>query len=152
MCSSSVAFIPRIGYLEAMIKTILVATDFTPGADQAQDFATELARQVGAKLHLLHVIEPIGKPAEDPDIEEFHLQLNEQALVKLNERIAQLTDVSAEFSVVLGHRPLVIAEKAHRLNADCIVMGMRGDHSASAVGSGVVQRADVPIILVPPKR
>jgi len=135
-----------------MIKTILVGTDFTPGADEAQAFAVDLARQVGAQVHILHVIEPIGKPAEDPDIEEFHAQLNEQAMNKLSERVSQITDVKVEYSVVLGHRPLVIAEKAHRLGADCIVMGMRSDHGTSAVGSGVVQRADVPIILVPPKR
>jgi universal stress protein A len=138
-----------------MIKTILLATDFTPGADQAQSFAVELAAQVGATLHLLHVIEPIGKPAEDPDIEEFHSQLNEKALTKLGERIAQISQshngLRLESSVVLGHRSPVIAEKAHRLQADCIVMGMRSDHGASAVGSGVVQRADVPIILVPLK-
>ena len=36
------------------IRTILVPVDFSPHASAALDFAVDLAKAVGAKLHLLH--------------------------------------------------------------------------------------------------
>ena len=41
-------------------KNVLVPTDMSEGADEALDYACELARTFGATVHLLHVI---GIPA-----------------------------------------------------------------------------------------
>ena len=39
-------------------KTILVATDFSQGSDEALEQAIDLAKQSGASLDILHVVEP----------------------------------------------------------------------------------------------
>ena len=56
------------------IKTILAATDFSPMSDHAFQFAGALARDYGARLIVLHVIQPpvpvYGETAvfmEEPD-------------------------------------------------------------------------------------
>src|SRR5690242_19275092 len=44
------------------IASILVPTDFSKPSETALAYAVPLARQIGAKLTLLHVIEPIATP------------------------------------------------------------------------------------------
>lgn len=39
-------------------KKILFPTDFSPASEQALTHATSLARDTGAKLFILHVVEP----------------------------------------------------------------------------------------------
>ena len=43
-------------------RNILCPTDFSEPADLAMDYALQTARRSGAKLHLLHVVEPAGVP------------------------------------------------------------------------------------------
>ena len=40
--------------------TILAATDFSPLAEVAVEVAFSLARRTGARVHLVHVLEPIA--------------------------------------------------------------------------------------------
>src|SRR5690606_28279945 len=47
-------------WIEMLPKTILVPTDLSDGAEEALDYACELARGFGATIHLLNVI---GIPA-----------------------------------------------------------------------------------------
>ena len=44
----------------AQLKTILVATDLTAASENALAFAISIARHSQAKLHLLHVVSPLG--------------------------------------------------------------------------------------------
>ena len=68
-------------------KNILCATDFSADSDRAVARALELAKQSGAKLTLLHVVEhfPIDRSneliaPEDVDPAEFRRQKAEEAL------------------------------------------------------------------------
>lgn len=48
--------------LRLTIKSILVPTDFSAASEKALAYAVPFARQFGAKLSLLHVVEPIATP------------------------------------------------------------------------------------------
>jgi universal stress protein A len=47
---------PASGYQEFSIDRILAPMDFTPNSERAVAYAIQLARQLGAKLTLLHVV------------------------------------------------------------------------------------------------
>ncbi|OLE56480.1 MAG: hypothetical protein AUG74_19225, partial [Bacteroidetes bacterium 13_1_20CM_4_60_6] len=44
------------------MKSILVPIDFSPGSKKALKYALPFARQFGAQIILLHVVEPVGTP------------------------------------------------------------------------------------------
>jgi nucleotide-binding universal stress UspA family protein len=85
------------------ITDILVPTDFSDHARQALEYAKELARRLGATLHLIHVVEPIIYPAEW-GYSQIGLTELEQELTRLAEReIAQLVEaLRAEGLTVRG--------------------------------------------------
>ncbi|MEN9281421.1 MAG: hypothetical protein RL594_356 [Bacteroidota bacterium] len=46
------------------VSSILVPTDFSENAAKALELAKELARGTNAKLHIVHVVEPVVYPAD----------------------------------------------------------------------------------------
>src|SRR5262245_38991281 len=40
------------------VRTVLVPVDFSENAEAAAQYASDLAQKFGAKLHLMHVVEP----------------------------------------------------------------------------------------------
>ena len=111
------------------IATILVATDFSPDGNNAVWRAALLARQLDARLRLLHVVSRTGlmpwsawlaRPI-DIDLEAARARA---ALRQLCAEIAGRHDVTAAVEVRVGdpHEELVRAS-AH---ADLLVLGQRG--------------------------
>jgi len=115
----------------AAFKTILVPHDFSDDANAALETALDLARRLGAEIHLLHsyqqpidVLSPYGvaiPPSVIPEIREAALarlrKLAEQhagAGVKLHVRVAE------------GAPSVAIVDAAEQLGADLVVMGTRG--------------------------
>src|SRR5437763_6973279 len=72
-------------------KTILVPTDLSPGAEEALDYACELATKLGATIHLLNVIgiPALGVPelgvAVTASVIDSLIKDNEDALNKLRD-------------------------------------------------------------------
>ena len=68
------------------IKNILLPTDFSKLSLSAAEYATELAEQYGAKIHLLHVLE------KTPPILTIHsLDLSEEKIIKTIEEEAKIS-------------------------------------------------------------
>ena len=140
-------------------KSILVPTDLSDGATQALDYACELAKTLGATIHLVNVI---GIPALG--VPELGLALTstviDQILLDNQNAIDKLADSHRTAGVVIGQVLLktgdakdVINQTAIELGADLIVMSTHGRSGISrallgSVTETVVRSAPCPVLTV----
>lgn len=113
----------------ASFQTFLVPHDFSDDAEAALGTAVELARRLGARLHLLHVyqqpvdvLSPYGV-AIPPNVGP---ELRAAAERRLQKIAARISGVPTEVHVAEGPPAPVIAEQARLLAADLLVMGTHG--------------------------
>jgi nucleotide-binding universal stress UspA family protein len=136
------------------VDVVLVATDFSSLSRRAEDLGHRLAQAMGARLHLLHVIEPIDDPeTADEETREFHRTLEEKARAQLEEAAARLTGVEVTFSVVLGRPSQSVLLEAEARGASLIVVGStpiaEGQPPRLSTGQQVAWFATRPVLLVP---
>jgi universal stress protein A len=141
-------------------KQILVPTDLSEGAEEALDYACELARTFGATVHLLHVIgiPTLGVPelgvALTSTVIDSMVRDNQDALEELANRKRDL----AQFGQVLlrtGDARDLINQTAKEIGADLIVMGTHGRRGVTrallgSVTETVVRTAPCPVLTVRP--
>jgi nucleotide-binding universal stress UspA family protein len=135
------------------ISRILVATDFSPQARSALEWAQSLAGALGAELVLLHVINIFGLAelacvtgGPDP-----LLLFREQAHKSMRELKALIPD--AQTVVHEGSPSHVIVDIALDLNCQMIVMGTHGRSKLvhlllGSVAEYVVRSGSVPVLTV----
>jgi universal stress protein A len=143
------------------IKTILVPTDFSESASRALKQAFELARALGAKVHVLHAygVPPLPDAAAmvlGVDIQGSLQQSARQALRREVEAYAK-DPVFAEATLEFGDAREVILRSARLLSVDLIVMGSHGRTSMQhfllgSVADRVVRNAPCPVLVVPTPR
>jgi len=141
------------------MKNILVPTDFSQNATDAAHYAAALAHITGARLllfHAYHVSVALADAADlsiDLDLENFE-NLNQTQIDKL----AYDLHLTHGISVTRIMRPGFAADEipviAQRLNADLVVMGLRGKGQAagSKVGqitAAIIQESNLPVLCVP---
>ncbi|MGE5180790.1 MAG: universal stress protein [Acidobacteriota bacterium] len=143
---------------DVLPKNILVPTDLSEGAEEALDYACELAKTFGAKLHLLNVIgiPVLGVPelgvALTSSVIDSLIRDNQQALQKL--AAAKRGDVViGEVLLRTGDARDVINQTAKDLSCDLIVMGTHGRRGVSrallgSVTETVVRTAPCPVLTV----
>lgn len=137
-----------------MYKHILMPTDFGEPAARAQQYAVDMAQQVGARLTLLHVH---GVPtAFHADREKWPLaELGQAAQAALERAVGEIRRVhtATEGRIEVGdprERILAFAEQA---GADLIVIGTHGRTGLShlilgSVAERVVRTSRVPVLTV----
>ncbi|HVA23429.1 MAG TPA: universal stress protein [Chloroflexota bacterium] len=142
--------------VELSIGLILFPTDFTEVSRKAQRYVSGLARQLGAKVHVLHVIESIGDAAGDGELDAFYASLKGQAERQLDQIVAALRfgHLGADWQVILGRRVPAIIQRAQELPADLIVMGSHGlrpdrQFLPGSTSQRVPLVAPCPVLLVP---
>jgi nucleotide-binding universal stress UspA family protein len=138
-----------------MYETILVPTDGSEVSERAAREAFDLARELGASVHVLYVI--------DESASSFLLTTDTMAgvLEAAREQGAEATAAAAEFAdgvqveteVVRGmsvHRAIV--DYAEKTGVDLVVMGTRGRHGVEHLLGSTTQRvlttAKVPVLVV----
>jgi len=138
-------------------KHILVPTDLSEGADQALEYACELARTVGARVHLLNVI---GIPALGfPELGlAVATTVVDQLVVESQAALDRLAhtrcdDPVGEVLVRSGDARDVINQTADELHIDLIVMGTHGRRGISrallgSVAETVVRTAPCAVLTV----
>jgi universal stress protein A len=142
------------------IRHILAPTDFSDYSKKALSDALELARTFGAKLTLLHVVEP------SPYLGEFTLptagadlvsNLERQASAALARMLpeAQRAQIEVIRSVVIGSPLRKIVEAAEAKHVDLIVMATHGRTGLShlligSVAERVVRTAPCPVLTIRP--
>jgi nucleotide-binding universal stress UspA family protein len=103
------------------LRRILVATDFSPCAATALDWAIEIARAHGARIDLVHAVETIATGCAPSGLQAG----TERALAGL-EHSAQRCGVQAGSRYRIGRPWEVVAEAERRLRPDLVVVGARG--------------------------
>ena len=134
---------------------ILVPIDFSKNAHRALHHAIGLAIQFGARITLLHVVEPAIYPAEVAIIVTNHKQIlgnSRKLLVKLEQK--RIPDKSRGRTLVRVGRPdFEIAEVARKMKADLIVLTTHGYSGFKRILLGstaewVVRHAPCPVLTV----
>ena len=154
-------------------KTILYATDLSANAVNAFKHAVMMARHHKAKIHLLHVVQPVDSAMRgyisavmgDHRLEEFeekHLQ-EAQTILKTKLDAFIQSELSAfpddlaligETRVLIGDPVVKIVELGKQLNADVIVIGSHSkgalEHAfLGSVAEKVLKKANRPVFVIP---
>ncbi|HYB40522.1 MAG TPA: universal stress protein [Candidatus Methylomirabilis sp.] len=124
------------------LKDIVFPTDFSGASELAGRVAAELARQSGAKLHVIHVVPPVTDPADSG-----------QLLDGLAKTIGD--GIATQAALLYGWPIREIAEYARAKGAGLIVVGSHGRSGMSrallgSVAEGVVRLARCMVLTVPP--
>jgi nucleotide-binding universal stress UspA family protein len=142
---------------------LLVASDGTPPSDRALDQAIALAKALGARLTLLHVLPPLpvsligmGDMLDPATVESLSLMAERESrrIVEAARTLAQNNGLEIQTEVLkhdLPHRAIV--DTASRLGCDLIVMASHGRKGLSGLLLGsetqrVLLHASVPVLVV----
>jgi nucleotide-binding universal stress UspA family protein len=136
-----------------MISKILVAVDGSKNADKAFEYASDLAKRVGASLLILHVFEEFTNIGYS--INQEIERNNREMLQKYQSRAKR--ELTRTFVDVMEAKGNDVAEEilqtADKENVDTIVVGSRGISEAKAfllgsVSYKVSHYAKRPVIIV----
>jgi nucleotide-binding universal stress UspA family protein len=111
------------------LETILVPTDFSPGAAAAVDYAVWLASRSQSTLVFLHVMEPtvysVDFALSHPEIST---EIRRGAIVALEQLVdaARHRGITAEYALAAGRPFTEIGQVAGERHADLVVMGTHG--------------------------
>jgi len=139
------------------MKRILVPCDFSEPSIQAFRFATDIARQSGGEVHVLHVIElPViyndvmAVSFEQSYMEDLkkNTEKNFKGIIeKWAEKVKVKTDV--QFGGLLK----TVGEEAKRIKADLIVAGTHGatglrEYTVGSNTEKIVRTVEIPVIAI----
>ncbi len=130
------------------IERVLVATDFSENAQVAFEKAHEIANQLGANLYLLHVQDEStlrtavkeGLLSPESTDEELQAQVEQLTEMRFSNMLAglSLSEVPIKHLSRRGAPNTAIVDYANEIDADLVVVGMRGITARSAVVSAVL--------------
>lgn len=137
-----------------MIKNIVLAFDGSEHAQKAARLAGDLARQYGARLHIIHAYDPVPGYLGEPYLQEVLLRRTEAAreiLRRGQEIVGEVPELESE--ALEGSAAEVILRVAEARQPDLIVMGTRGLGQLRGLLLGsqsqkVVSHAQCPVLLV----
>jgi len=141
--------------------TIVVATDFSPSADGAVEWAAELARSHDARLILLHASSP-PIPVAAPEFVPLPAAAYEEDQARVRKELTQRVEalrarhLTVEGETRAGSPADVIVDVAGARHADLIVAGTRGLTGVKRVFLGskagrLVRLAPCPVLTVHPE-
>lgn len=139
---------------------LMAAIDFSAASPAVLSEAQRWAKQLSARLWLVHVAEP------DPDFVGYRAgpqSVREQVAKKFHKEHQELERESEELRkqgldvtalLVQGPTAETILAEAQRLEADMIIMGSRGhgvvhELLVGSVSSGVIRKSACPVLIVP---
>lgn len=137
-------------------RVVIAATDFSPAADRAVEWAVELASHRRAELQLVHaVVAPAAAGARFPLVVEMTEDLLDRARRRMAETALRLQQrvPGLAWEVALGDPAIVVLAAAARHRPELIVVGTRGlggwRHALlGSTAQRVLGRATCPVIAV----
>ena len=154
-------------------RTILYASDLGKHTRPVFRHAVSLARQTGARIVMLHVVEPLGTTGRavlgaylpDLDVGKIEHEGMRDLIGRMKERLYKFcrdesdacdqgSALVSEVTVGSGLPSEVIMETAKAHHADLIVMGscthgLFGHRGIGSTARKVTQHSDIPVLLVP---
>ena len=131
-----------------MIKMILVATDGSKTAVKSVKYAADLARQTGAKITLLSVVDKnsvlaqsipaFSTPTHIAESVEDYMRHAADTYLSAAEKLCRKRGVEAKCTVRSGHPVEEIVREAKKSKADLIVIGSHGKSALESAMLGSV--------------
>jgi universal stress protein A len=143
--------------MAATIRSILVATDFSPASSVAVEYGRILASRLGASLRLLHVVDDPLLAAAWSEAYAFDTSaLRERMRAGAEDEITKLAatlDVPVTTEVIVGSPARAIIGQSAEPDIDLVVMGTHGRSGVShlllgSVAERVVRGARCPVLTV----
>jgi nucleotide-binding universal stress UspA family protein len=155
------------------IKNVLYATDLSKNSAYAFRYAVNTAQKHDAKIHILHVIEPISPQAraqvlmfvQEEKLDKLHKDHKEDLRLRIEERLKLFAERELKddpetlkrvvgIHVVEGDPATVILTKTDELGCDTIIMGTHGKGAIShtllgSVSERVLRRVHKPVYIIP---
>jgi nucleotide-binding universal stress UspA family protein len=141
-------------------RKILVATDFSEASDEALDRAIAMAKQGGAEVEIIHVLQlaeefPFGTVYLDADYGALYANIDLQ-LSQRADRFRQ-AGLACVTKIIEGNAAIEVARRGRDIDADLIVVGTHGRTGLAhamlgSVAERVVRRASCPVLTVPYSR
>ena len=141
------------------IRRIIVPTDFSDTSKKALDFAAKLAKEVKAKLKLVHIHQPHLEPQDslnpEPKIMDAEACRNLLRTFPGNTMsLKERRNLMEEPEVISGHTVEQILAISRQPECDLIVMGTTGhggflEKLFGSVSSEVARKAYSPVLLIP---
>jgi nucleotide-binding universal stress UspA family protein len=138
------------------LQKILVPVDFSPCSQKALDYALPFAKQFGAELILLHVIEPVvvipvTEVLPDSDLMNESAASVKQSLEELRAKLGQ--HLAVRTLIRTGNPHLEIVDVAKELGIDLVILSTHGRTGLEHVLMGstaerVVRRIGCPVLVV----
>ena len=145
------------------MKKILVAIDFSDASKHALRYLLMMIEKMEREVNLLHVIPPAPADGFAPYYMDATIleQQQNNALEKLSELEKEMHEITGPSVIIKKHVKVglpgdTIIKSIKELEANCIIMGNRTGSRflktiLGSVASNVIQRAEVPILLIPEK-
>jgi nucleotide-binding universal stress UspA family protein len=144
-----------------MYKSILVPLDGSTFAEHSLPLALAIARKAGAKLHLVHVLEPLASVySEGPAFVDLDLPQRIKARLRgyldsVALRVRKLVPVTVAAELAEGDITEMLQAESVRTHADLVVMtthgrGPLGRFWLGSVADELVRVLPVPLLLVRP--
>jgi nucleotide-binding universal stress UspA family protein len=150
------------------INKILYATDLSKNSSYAFFYATDMAKRRGAKIVIIHVMEPIPSYAEvyAGVTEEMKQKQRDETVENLKKHLQEFckkaeaqigppcVELVSKILVAVGHPPEEILNAADKENCDVIVVGSHGKgflaHTfLGSVSNAVLHRTRKPVFIIP---
>jgi nucleotide-binding universal stress UspA family protein len=143
-------------------ETILVATDFSENAQRAFERAFDLARQLSARLYVLHVQDEStlrtaikeGLLREDSTDEQLQQSVSQLTQERFSQMLAGTdpTEISITHLSRRGDPKVIISEFASEIDANLVAIGRRGnslrDLVVGSVADCVIRNSPCPVLVV----
>jgi nucleotide-binding universal stress UspA family protein len=134
-------------------KLVIVGVDGSPTARKAAESAAELARALGAKLHLVSALSSTrSRTITGPGSDEFYVDDVGDTETDLRSLATAFPDLDVDIAIETGKPADVLVDVAERLGADVIVVGNKRMHGISrilgAVASDVAHQANCDVYIV----
>lgn len=131
---------------------ILFATDLSARCDRAQDRAIALAQQWGAKLTVLHALDVLDAPNDQPS-RPTAAGARERALRVMKADFASAEGIQPDFTILEGKPDKVALQVAKERGCDIVIVGIAGNSplGQTVLGSTVTalsRHADMPVLVV----
>jgi nucleotide-binding universal stress UspA family protein len=137
---------------------IVVPTDMSQTADNALEYALEIAKTFNASVRLLHVYRPVPITANgityiDPNIEANQKKKFDDYTQSINDR--SLGDIYIENDFVVGLTKTEILSYARNIPSAMIIMGSHGQTGLfkkifGSVSIDMVKSSDISLFIIPP--
>jgi nucleotide-binding universal stress UspA family protein len=140
------------------LKTIVGCIDFTPASDVALVYARRFAVHCGAKLLLVHIVDPAAVSPEEMDAHAVLHDMMESAKSDLQRTCAELTGQGVESSWIVRHGNVrdLILDAVRESHAGLVVLGSKGTvlsgrSSFGTVAEQLARTAPCPVLTVVPE-